>query len=184
MAPCLALVLGPLLAGAPLEPRSAELDGSAGDSSVEAPGAAPRPVRVSHRHLRVKACTAEAEGERRVCKAELTEADSAGTLHFWLDAAPSSLDDEQRRASVTFPHHVGQQERMIELAVGRWRVTWEEAGLVRRVPVRDASLPVVELTTTSGRCERYRDTCRLVPATVTRRITVTDEAKTELSSRL
>jgi hypothetical protein len=177
-------VVGPLLVGAALERRVDGPNRSLRTSSSAEPVPEGRLVRLSHRHLRVRACVAEADGDRKLCKPELIDADSAATLSFWLDAAPSSVDDEERRASATFAHQVGLQEQVIELSPGRWRVTWEEAGVVRRLPVGEASLLVVELSTTSGRCERHRDACRLAPEPVARRVSVRDDAKSELSSRL
>jgi hypothetical protein len=134
------------------------------------------------------------DGDRRVCRPELVDADTAASLSFRLDGAPSSADDEQRRASLTFAHYVGEQEQRVELLPGKWRVIWEDVGLVRRLPVQESGLPVVELSTISGVCERQspvgdrhgerRDTCRLLPEQVVRRISVGDDAKSKLSSRL
>ncbi len=136
---CLALVVGPLLVGAALERRVDGPNRSLRTSSSAEPVPEGRLVRLSHRHLRVRACVAEADGDRKLCKPELIDADSAATPSFWLDAAPSSVDDEERRASATFAHQVGLQEQVIELSPGRWRVTWEEAGVVRRLPGRSES---------------------------------------------
>jgi hypothetical protein len=177
----LALLFGAPFGGSVLEPRVnvAKASSSADDGSP-----ARRLVRVSHRHLRVRACTLETDRDRRVCRPDLVDADSAASVSFWLDGAPSSADDEHRRASLTFPRHVGAQEQRVELLPGKWRVTWEEAGVVRRLPVQESSLPVVELSTISGVCERQKDACRLLADPIARRIGVTDEAKSKLSSRL
>jgi hypothetical protein len=177
------LLLAPLLVGAVPERRALHPTGSLRASSSAEPSPETRPIRLTHRHLRVRACAAEPDGDGG-CKPELTDADSAASLSFRLEATPNSADDEERRVTLTFPHQVGPQELELALARGRWRVTWEEASQVRRLPVGETSLPVVELSTTSGRCERFRDACRLVPAALTRRISVRDEAKAALSSRL
>ena len=180
----LALVLTPLLVGVVPEARVNVPSRSLGTSSSSAPSPETRPIRLSHRHLRVRACVAEGDGEGRACRPELADADSAASLSFRLEAAPNSADDEERRVTLIFPHQIGPQERELELAPGRWRVTWDEASQVKRLPVGETSLPIVELSTTSGRCEKVRDACRLVPSALTRRISVSDEAKTALSSRL
>jgi hypothetical protein len=186
-APCLVLLAGPPPSGAQsasaeLEARRPTASSSAAPSASEEP-AKTRPVRVVHRHRRVGACTLSSDRERS-CKSELTDADSSATLSLWLDEAPSSLNEEQRRARVTFPRQVGAQEQKVELAIGTWHLIWEEAGLVRRLPVEESSLPVVELSTISGSCERYRDGCRVSQAPVLRRVSVSDEAGAERFSRL
>lgn len=185
LAPCLALLVGPLPRGTDRD-SGAEVDApppasssSAASSSSEAP-AKTRPVRVVHRHRRVGACTLSSDRERS-CKSELTDADSSATLSLWLDGTPSSLNEEQRRARVTFPRQVGAQEQKLELAIGTWHLIWEEAGLVRRLPVEESSLPVVELSTTSGSCERYRDRCRLSQTPVVRRVSVSDDGSERFS---
>jgi hypothetical protein len=180
----LALVLAPLLVGVVPDARVNESSGPLGPSSSVESSPDNRPIRISHRHLRVRACVAEADGDRRVCRPELSDADSAASLSFRLEAAPSSAEDDERRVTLIFPHQIGLQEKQLELARGRWQLTWEEASQVRRLSVGEVSLPVVELSTSSGRCEKVRDACRLVPGVLTRRISVSDEAKTALSSRL
>ncbi len=187
------VLVAPLVDGASLYARPDLSPRSLAATRPSDGSTAQRPVRVSHRHLRARACTLELTGERPVCKPELVDADSGASVSFWLDKAPSSVDEEQRRATLTFPQKVGAQEQQVELVPGRWRVTWEEAGLVRRLPVQESGLPVVELSTISGACERQspvgaggarREGCRLVSDQVTRRIGVRDEAKSKLSSRL
>ena len=134
-----------------------------------------RAVSVSHRCQRVRKCDALKTGDELNCTPELADSDSATAVTFRQVALPDSAARGASEAVVlTFPSHVGLQERNTELALGHWDIEWPGERALKRLQLGAHSELSVALKTTSGRCEVHRDQCRLVPGVVSRHVAVTD----------
>jgi hypothetical protein len=110
-----------------------------------------------------------------VCAGPEVDADTATTLRLErIGVMNASLVRDGAVAQVTFPHHVGPQEQMIELSPGDWLIDWRGAKGIGHLHVAAGSRPEVSLQTSTGRCQVQQLSCRL-DSTRSRRIVVRDD---------
>lgn len=100
--------------------------------------------------------------------------DSYTALSFVPLSLAASTVRPPQVVEVAFERHVGRQERVVELAPGRWDIDWPGHRTLRRLNITAQSAPTIALTTTTGRCERDGKGCRLIGDAVSRRIVVSE----------
>jgi hypothetical protein len=141
-------------------------------SSLE-PAAKSVPLRISHRHLAIRECGVR---KGQVCAGQEVDADTSTTVRLErVGVMNAALVRGGAVAQVTFPHHVGPQEQMIELAPGDWLIDWRGASGIGHLHVAAGAQPQVTLQTWTGHCQIQDQTCRL-DATRSRRLVVRDDA--------
>lgn len=164
-----------LIAGilGPNASRAAALgNGNKPPSSLEPP-AQSVPLRVNHRHIAIRECNSH---KAPICSGQEVEADTATTLRLErVGVMNAALAQGRAVAQVTFPHHVGPQEQVIELAPGEWLIDWRGASGLGHLHVAVGAQPQVSLQTSTGRCQMLNRTCRLDSAR-SRRMLVRDDA--------
>jgi hypothetical protein len=165
----LALIAGIL---GPDVSRAAALgSGSKPPSSLEPP-AQSVPLRINHRHLAIRECGPH---KAQVCSGQEVDADTGTTLRLErVGVMNAALVRGGAVAQVTFPHHVGPQEQVIELAPGDWLVDWRGANGIDHLHVATGARPQVSLQTWTGHCQIQDQTCRL-DSTRSRRMVVRDD---------